>query len=152
MDSTPKNGQEAGKKCTLAYKKEYERVAWMKKLTERHAVLSMHFEDGMSYREIAKKTELSINTIKSWARRCRLSNYDISKIIAQEERAESENSSADDSGTEAVKTLYVVKRREPKVNDKKMEKRIKQLEMEVRLMRDFLCEEERRSIKKSSIR
>ena len=124
----------------------------MKRLTERHAVLRMHFEDGMSYREIAKKTELSINTIKSWARRCRLSNYDINEIMAQEERAESENSSAGGPGTEAVKTLYVVKRYGPKASDKKTEKRIKQLEMEVRLLRDFLCEEERRSIKKSSIR
>ena len=77
-------------------------MAWMKRLTERHAVLRMHFEDGMSYREIAKKTELSINTIKSWARRCRLSNYDINEIMAQEERAESENSSAGGPGTEGA--------------------------------------------------
>ena len=116
----------------------------MRRLAERHAVLRMRFEDGMSYGEIAKKAGLSINTIKSWSRRCRLSNYDISKIETQKERDESENSLAGSPEVDVLKTLYVVKRREPKVKDKKMEKRIKQLEMEVRLLRDFLCEEERR--------
>lgn len=124
----------------------------MKKLTERHAVLRMRFEDGMSYREVARKMGLSIITIKSWSRRCRLSNNDISEIAAQEEGDEAKNSSAGSPGTETVKTLYVVKRCGPKVSDKKMGKRIKQLEMKVQLLQDFLCEEERRSIKKSSTR
>jgi transposase len=149
VDSTPQNGQKAGKGCTLAYRKEYERVTRMKSLAERQAVLKMRFEGGMSYREITKKTGLSINTIKSWSRRCRLSNFDISEIAAQE-ASEGESSSTDRPGVEVVKTLYVVKRRGPKGSDKEMEKRIKQLEMEVRLLRDFLCEEERRSIKRSS--
>ena len=54
----------------------------------------MRFENGKSYGEIAKKAGLPSNTMKSWSRRRRLSNHDISEIEAQKERGEFENSFA----------------------------------------------------------
>ena len=98
----------------------------MRPMKEREDAIRLYTEEHRGYKTIAKEMGLPLNTIKSWIRRYRNEN------------------SLSLSGRPG---------RPPKTSpeekiEKDYEKRIKQLEMEVALLRDFLSVEERRSIKK----
>ena len=79
---------------------------------------------------IAKKTGVPLDTVKSWIRRYRMAN-------------------GLSLGNHPKPLPKLINEDKPKdKTEKDYEKRIKQLEMEVELLRDFLSEQERRSIKK----
>ena len=93
----------------------YEGVLlWGHYLNEKEAI-RLYLEDGLSYGKIATRLQVSRNTVKSWIRRYRELNRLTKNDI-----------------TESQKTI-------PKSNisPDDYEKRIKQLEMEVELLRDF---------------
>lgn len=95
----------------------------MRPLQERERVLNMYFHEGKGYKEIAKVTELPIDTVKSWCRRYRIAN-DIPKrgrVPLSKEPINKE-------------TVRVIKPRDKNTQ----EARITRLEMEVELLRNFL--------------
>ncbi len=100
----------------------------MRNLNERRLALKMHYEDGKSYSEISKVMQISENTLKTWCRRHRPENYNpaIVPLIA----------------------IPIHDKNQKKACDIKIDKRVKQLEMQVKLLQDFLLEEERRLIKR----
>ena len=102
----------------------------MRNLAEREKALNLFFRDGKGYKTIAGELEISLNTVKSWVRRYRLEN-DI------DERSEAK----------LIKLQKSYKPRE-KTSVQTAEERIARLEMEVDLLKNFLLESERRSIKK----
>lgn len=87
----------------------------MRPLSQREEAIRLYLEDGLSYGKIATRLQVSRNTVKSWIRRYRELNRLTKNDI-----------------TESQKTI-------PKSNisPDDYEKRIKQLEMEVELLRDF---------------
>lgn len=99
----------------------------MRPIEERNEVLRLYLEEHKSYGEIVKATGICRNTVKSWISRYR---HEQGLVIGNH------------SGP--------APRSRTRVNEKQhesdYEKRIRQLEMEVELLRDFLAEEERRSI------
>lgn len=98
----------------------------MRPIEERKEVLRLYLEEHKGQTEISKQTGINFNTVKTWIGRYRraqglaIGNHagHPTKVTAEEKR------------------------------DKDYEKRIRQLEMEVELLRDFLAETERRSISK----
>jgi len=101
----------------------------MQKLCEKEMAIKMYYEEYKGYGTISKELNLSVNTIKSWIRRHRIAN-DIK------------------SRTHTVRNALMNPTKKPSKTAVSLEKRIKQLEMEVDLLQNFLYEEERRSIKK----
>jgi transposase len=101
----------------------------MRDIEERERVLNMYFKDGKGYKCIASELNISLNTIKSWCRRYRIS-YDIPK--------RGETPLAKD--TVAREMAHT---RKPK-DETSPEARIARLEMEVELLRNFLILTEER--------
>jgi transposase len=95
-------------------------------MEEREQVLQLYLKEHLGYKVIAKKVDLPLETVKSWIRRYRKANG---------------LTLGNHPGSLPKKTVQ-------EKTEKDYEKRIKQLEMEVELLRDFLSEQERRSIKK----
>ena len=90
----------------------------MKINTDREKVIKLR-KDGKSYGEIAKEVKRSRNTVKSWIRR----HNERMDPIKEEMRKE--------------------------LNEKnEYKKKIKQLEMELELLKDFLYETERGNVEK----
>jgi len=101
----------------------------MRPIEERSKVLRLYLKEHKSYGEIVKTTSICRNTVKSWISRCR---RDQGLLISNH------SGPAPRARSQASEELY----------GGNYEKRIRQLEMEVELLRDFLAEEERRSIGK----
>ena len=100
----------------------------MRTTEERKEVIRLYTEEQYGYKYIAKETNISRSTVKTWIKRYRNEN---GLLLCGH------------PGQPPNMPVYY-KSRTPQG----FEKRIKQLEMEVELLRDFLSEEERRSIKK----
>jgi transposase len=100
----------------------------MRPTTEREQALNMYFREGKGYKRFAANMGIPVDTVKSWIRRYRLDN----------------DSQSLESETIKVERTY--KPRE-KSQEQTTEERIAQLEMEVELLRNFLSETERRSIR-----
>ena len=100
----------------------------MRSINEREKALNMYFLEGKGHKRVAKEMNLPVNTIKSWVRRHK-----------------------DQNDTERLSNVSIKVKKEykprTKTPEKTAEERIAQLEMEVELLRNFLLEEERRSIK-----
>ena len=92
----------------------------MKTNKDRETAIKLK-QEGKSYGEIAKELGRSKNTIKSWIRR---------NSIIQNKQAEPK--------IKKLKKEILIKRG--------YEKRIKQLEMQVEILKDFIYEAERRDI------
>lgn len=101
----------------------------MRSINEREKALNLYFRDGKGYKTIAGELGIPLDTVKSWIRRYRKEN-------GIEERGE----------YKLIKLQKSYKPREK--SEKSTEERISQLEMEVDLLKNFLLEAERRSIKK----
>ena len=87
----------------------------MRPLSQREEAIRLYLEDGLSYGKIATRLQVSRNTVKSWIRRYReLNRLTKNDITENQKTIPKSNISPDD-----------------------YEKRIKQLEMEVELLRDF---------------
>jgi transposase-like protein len=100
----------------------------MRESDQREEAIRLYLEEHLSYRDVAVRMQLPRDTVKSWVRRYRRANGLISESPS------------------AKKIMKNAQR--GCIASKDYEKRIEQLEMEVELLRDFLCEEERRSIKR----
>jgi transposase len=100
----------------------------MRPTTEREQALNMYFREGKGYKRIAANMGIPVDTVKSWIRRYRLDN---------------------DSQSLESETIKVERTYKPREKSQKQttEERIAQLEMEVELLRNFLSETERRSIR-----
>ena len=101
----------------------------MRPIEERSEVLRFYLEEHKSYGEIVKATGICRNTVKSW-----ISRYRREQGLVIDNR----------SGPAPRSRAQI----NEKLQESNYEKRIRQLEMEVELLRDFLAEEERRSIGK----
>jgi len=101
----------------------------MRPIEERNEVLRLYLEEHKSYGEIVKATGICRNTVKSWISRHR---HEQGLVIGNH------SGPAPRPGAQTNGKPY----------ESSYEKRIRQLEMEVELLRDFLAEEERRSIGK----
>lgn len=102
-------------------------------MIQRKEAIRLREEEGLTYQAIAEELNIPRDTVKSWYRR----NYmkENGKPIGEDSRR----------GTE--KHPFFEKNNKV-LNERDYKKRIKQLEMEVELLRDFLSVVERRSIKK----
>lgn len=107
----------------------------MREIAEREKALNLHFREGLSYNRIAKEMNLPMQTVKSWIHRYR------------KEHGIPTNS--DLQVPTADKAIVVKREYKPreKTPEKTAQERIEQLEMEVELLRTFLLERERRSIR-----
>ncbi len=103
----------------------------MRPKEEHDEVIRLYKEGGMTYRQIGETVGVPLETVKCWIR---LHNVGGGKL----------RPSAGKPGQPLKKP------RGKTIPEKDYEKRIKQLEMEVELLRDFLLETERGSIKKQS--
>lgn len=101
----------------------------MRSINEREKALNLFFHDGKGYKAIAGELEIPLDTVKSWVRRYRIEN-------SIEKR--------DESKLIELKKTYTPRKVSP---EKSTEERIAQLEMEVDLLKSFLLEVGRRSIK-----
>jgi len=101
----------------------------MRALIEREKALNMFFRDGTGYKKVAKELGIPVDTVKAWVRRYRIDH-------GEPESGESKR----------IKVIKEYKSRDttPEKSDRE---RIEKLEMEVELLRTFLYEKERRSIK-----
>ena len=95
----------------------------MRPIEEREAVLNMYVHEGLGYKAIAKKTELSVNCVKSLCHRYRVKNN-------LPKRGDTP------LAKEPIKkeTIHLIKPRDTNTP----EARIARLEMEVELLRNFL--------------
>lgn len=100
----------------------------MREFDEREVALKMYFEQGCSYRYIAKELNISRDTVKSWCRRYR------TKVGIQPRIA------SDIKHDVTVKSELIRNRNNTDDSDKS---RIERLEMEVELLRNFLMLTER---------
>jgi transposase len=100
----------------------------MRSIEQREDAIRLYLEEHLSYRDVAVRLNVPRDTVKSWIRRYR----DAKNLIVDGTRQRRKK------GLDSAK----------KLSAQGYEKRIQQLEMEVELLRDFLSEEERRSIKK----
>jgi transposase-like protein len=100
----------------------------MRELLEREKAISMYFCTGKGYKIISSELSVPLDTVKSWIRRYRI------------------GSSAARIGEMPIKVDHTYKPRK-KPLEKNDQDRIAKLEMEVDLLRNFLLEKERRSIK-----
>ena len=98
----------------------------MRPREEKQQVLQLYLKEHLGYKVIANRVGVPLETVKSWVRRYRKENG---------------LSLGNHPGAPPKSTAQEKK-------EKEFEKRINQLEMEVELLRDFLSEQERRSIKK----
>ena len=100
----------------------------MRELLEREQAINMYFRTGKGYKIISSELGVPLDTVKSWIRRYRISSVGTG------------------SGEIPIKVERTYKPRK-KPLDKSDRDRIAKLEMEVNLLRNFLLEKERRSIK-----
>lgn len=96
-------------------------------IEQRELVIKKYLEGKEGYKKIAKEVGVPLNTVKTWVRRYKIKNGIL------------------DRNTKYRKTKKPI---ESVNKNKEYEKRIKQLEMEVELLRDFLYMDERRLIEK----
>ena len=102
----------------------------MRSIELRGDAIRLYLEEHLGYRDVAVQLNVPSDTVKSWVRRYR----DVNGLIvngAQYKRKP--NKSLNSVGKQSAQEY---------------EKRIQQLEIKVELLRDFLYEEERRSIRK----
>jgi len=110
----------------------------MRTIDEREKALNLYFNDKKSAEKISGEMGIPLGTIKAWIHRYKRDN-DISAHVLREDIAYTES--------ELITLEKKYKTRE-KTPGQTSEQRIVKLEMEVDLLRNFLLEKERRSIRK----
>jgi transposase-like protein len=111
----------------------------MRDIIEREAALNLYFRQGKSHTAVANELGIPRDTVKSWTRRYRIENGIPARLPKYDNELMETNK-------ESIKVKRTYKPRE-KSSEKSTEERIVRLEMEVDLLRNFLLERERRSIK-----
>ena len=95
----------------------------------------MYFEEHIGYVQIGKELNISGETVKSWLHRYRIKQGLTKPRGSSEQRI-----------TVKMRAEASAEQRNERQTMRAQEKRIRQLEMQVELLRAFLCEEERRLI------
>ena len=117
-------------------------------LEERKKALELYYNEGKTQKEVAESMKISVNTIKSWIRRSRLKNFNkestdnqINDKMESIERNSETKNKAKVNRLRSVKIEIVNKHKENIDHNVKAE--IKNLQMQVALLRDFLSRKER---------
>ena len=117
-------------------------------LEERKKALELYYNEGKTKKGIAETMNLSVNTIKSWIHRSELKNFNkestdnqINDEIKLIEGNRDAKNRVKIERLRAVKIEIVNKHKEN--IDKNVKAEIKNLQMQVALLRDFLFRKER---------
>lgn len=118
-------------------------------LEERKKALELYYNEGKTKKEIAEIMKLSVNTVKSWIHRSKYKKFKQestdNQINDEVELIERNRETKNRSKTERLRAVKIEIVNKHKGNiDKDVKKEIKNLQMQVALLRDFLSREERR--------
>ena len=123
---------------------DYEKM----EITRRKKALKLYYNERKTQREVAESMKLSVNTIKTWIRRSRLKNFNkestddqINDQIELVEKYGETKNKAKMNQLREVKIKIVNKHKE-NIN-KNVKTEIKNLQMQVALLSDFLSRKER---------
>lgn len=118
-------------------------------LEERKKALELYYNEGKTKKEIAEVMKLSVNTVKSWIHRSKFKKFNkestdnqINDEVELNKRNSEIKNRSKKERLRAVKIEIVNKHKEN--IDKDVKKEIKNLQMQVAILRDFLCQVERR--------
>ena len=117
-------------------------------LEERKKALELYYNEGKTQKEVAESMKISVNTIKSWIRRSRLKNFNKestdNQINDKMEPIERNNETKDKAKVNRLRSVKIEIVNKHKENiDKNVKAEIKNLQMQVALLRDFLSRKER---------
>lgn len=117
-------------------------------LEERKKALELYYNEGKTQKEVAESMKISVNTIKSWIRRSRLKNFNKestdNQINDKMEPIEKNNETKNKAKVNRLRSVKIEIVNKHKENiDKNVKAEIKNLQMQVALLRDFLSRKER---------
>ena len=117
-------------------------------LEEKKKALELYYNEGKTQKEVAESMKLSVNTIKSWIRRSRLTNFNKestdNQINDKMESIERNNETKNKAKVNRLRSVKIEIVNKHKENiDKNVKAEIKNLQMQVALLRDFLSRKER---------
>lgn len=117
-------------------------------LEERKKALELYYNEGKTQKEVAESMKLSVNTIKSWIHRSRLKNFNKestdNQINDKMEPIERNNETKNKAKVNRLRSVKIEIVNKHKENiDKNVKAEIKNLQMQVALLRDFLSRKER---------
>ncbi len=120
-----------------------------KTLEERKKALELYYNEGKTKKEIAEIMKLSVNTVKSWIHRSKSKKFKQEstddQINDEVELIERNRETKNRSKTERLRAVKIEIVNKHKGNiDKDVKEEIKNLQMQVAMLRDFLCRGERR--------
>jgi DNA-directed RNA polymerase specialized sigma subunit, sigma24 homolog len=118
-------------------------------LEERKKALELYYNEGKTKKEIAEIMKLSVNTVKSWIHRSKYKKFKQestdNQINDEVELIERNRETKNRSKTERLRAVKIEIVNKHKGNiDKDVKEEIKNLQMQVAMLRDFLCRVERR--------
>lgn len=117
-------------------------------LEERKKALELYYNEGKTQKEVAESMKISVNTIKSWIHRSRLKNFNKestdNQINDKMEPIERNNETKNKAKVNRLRSVKIEIVNKHKENiDKNVKAEIKNLQMQVALLRDFLSRKER---------
>ena len=117
-------------------------------LEERKKALELYYNEGKTKKEIAEIMKLSVNTVKSWIHRSKYKKFKQestdNQINDEVELIERNRETKNRSKTERLRAVKIEIVNKHKGNiDKDVKEEIKNLQMQVAMLRDFLCRVER---------
>ena len=134
--------------CDKIKKKEKERMKKWRSLEERKKALELYYNEGKTQKEVAESMKISVNTIKLWIRRSKLKNFNKestdNQINDKMEPIERNNETKNKAKVNRLRKVKIEIVNKHKENiDKHVKAEIKNLQMQVALLRDFLSQKER---------
>ena len=117
-------------------------------LEERKKALELYYNEGKTQKEVAESMKISVNTIKLWIRRSKLKNFNKestdNQINDKMEPIERNNETKNKAKVNRLRKVKIEIVNKHKENiDKHVKAEIKNLQMQVALLRDFLSRKER---------
>ena len=117
-------------------------------LEERKRALELYYNEGKTKKEIAEAMKLSVNTVKSWIHRSKFKKFNKestdNQINDEVELIERNKETKNRSKTERLSGVKIEIVNKHKGNiDKEVKEEIKNLQMQVAILRDFLSRKER---------
>ena len=114
-------------------------------LKERKKALELYYNEGKTQKEVAESIKISVNTIKSWIRRSRLKNFNKestdNQINDKMEPIERNNETKNKAKVNRLRSVKIEIVNKHKENiDKNVKAEIKNLQMQLALLRDFFPE------------
>ena len=117
-------------------------------LEERKKALELYYNEGKTQKEVAESMKISVNTIKLWIHRSKLKNFNKestdNQINDKMEPIERNNETKNKAKVNRLRKVKIEIVNKHKENiDKHVKAEIKNLQMQVALLRDFLSQKER---------